>query len=69
MEWIAMALLVVLVPMLILCLSNRWLGAWACRVFGWHFEPKEQGFDGCSFTGTCPRCNKPVLQDSQGNWF
>jgi hypothetical protein len=69
MEWVGIALLVVLVPMLILCLSNRWLGAWACHVFSWHLAPKEQGFDGCSFTGTCPRCNKAVLQDSQGNWF
>ena len=27
------------------------------------------GFDGCSFTSTCSKCGKKVLQDSQGNWF
>lgn len=48
---------------------NRWLPKWFCDKMGWHLEPKKQGFDGCSFTGTCPRCNKKVMQDSQGNWF
>lgn len=42
---------------------------WFCREMGWHKAPKEQGFDGCSKTGICPRCGKAVLQDSQGNWF
>ena len=27
------------------------------------------GFDGASFKGKCPRCDKPVLQDSTGAWF
>jgi hypothetical protein len=27
------------------------------------------GFDGASLMGTCSRCKRPVLQDSQGNWF
>ena len=45
--------------------SNRWF----CNKMGWHLTPKLQGFDGCSFTGICPRCNRNVLQDSQGNWF
>ena len=42
---------------------------WFCRVMGWHKAPNSQGFDGCSFNGTCPRCSERVLQDSQGNWF
>lgn len=42
---------------------------WYCNVMGWHKSPELQGFDGCSFTGVCPRCGKSVLQDSQGNWF
>ena len=42
---------------------------WFCNKMGWHLAPTEQGFDGCSSTGTCPRCNKAVLLDSQGNWF
>lgn len=48
---------------------NRFLPVWFCKHMGWHLEPKEMGFDGCSMNGTCPRCGKQVLQDSQGNWF
>ena len=40
-----------------------------CRYFFWHRAPKEQMFDGASNYGRCPRCNKRVLQDSQGNWY
>ena len=42
---------------------------WFCDKMGWHLTPRAQGFDGCSFTGVCPRCNESVLQDGQGNWF
>jgi hypothetical protein len=42
---------------------------WFCDTFGWHRAPIHQGFDGCSINGTCPRCGKEVMQDSQGNWF
>ena len=42
---------------------------WFCEKMGWHLTPKAQGFDGCSFTGICPRCDRNVMQDSQGNWF
>jgi len=45
--------------------SNRWF----CDKVGWHLTPDGIGFDGCSFTGICPRCGEKVLQDSQGNWF
>lgn len=45
--------------------SNKWF----CDVMGWHESPKNIGSDGCSLTGTCPRCGKSVMQDSQGNWF
>ena len=55
--------------LLILGLFNRWLPAWACYKLGWHLPPHMQGFDGCSFNGVCPRCEKRVLQDSQGGWF
>jgi len=48
---------------------NRWLPKWACSRLEWHLPPTEQGFDGCSLTGRCPRCKKEVLLDSQGNWF
>lgn len=42
---------------------------WICRIMGWHKQPLNGGFDGCSFNGTCPRCGNEVLLDSQGNWF
>lgn len=42
---------------------------WFCNVFGWHNAPARVGFDGVSLNGTCPRCGRHVLQDSQGNWF
>ena len=57
------------VIMLILGMLNKYLPKWFCDKLGWHLAPKEQGFDGCSFTGTCPRCGKKVMQDGQGNWF
>lgn len=40
-----------------------------CEVMGWHKAPKRMHFDGASFSGKCPRCDKNVLRDSQGNWF
>ncbi len=55
--------------LLILTVLNRWLGKWACTALGWHLAPESKGFDGCSLQGKCPRCGKPVLMDSQGNWF
>lgn len=68
-DYIAIALGVVFGVMLILGFCNRWLGKWACTKLGWHLAPLTQGFDGASANGTCPRCGKSVLQDSQGNWF
>lgn len=42
----------------------------ACDWFGWHNGcGSEVKFDGCSFSGTCSKCGKKVLEDSQGNWF
>lgn len=75
-DWHATLHLVISVPLaillvigLILCWSNRWLPRWACDKMGWHLAPKTQGFDGCSANGHCPRCDKKVMRDSQGNWF
>lgn len=58
-----------LVSFIFLALFNQHLSKWFCDKMGWHLAPHAQGFDGCSFTGKCPRCGKGVLQDSQGNWF
>lgn len=42
----------------------------SCNVMGWHNgKGGNSGFDGASFTATCGKCGKAVLQDSQGNWF
>ena len=57
------------ITLLILMTINKFLPRWFCDHFGWHIAPKEQNFDGCSFTGTCPRCGRKILQDGQGNWF
>lgn len=46
-----------------------WWQRFLCNVMGWHKRPILMGFDGCSLNGTCPRCGRRVLQDSQGNWF
>jgi len=61
--------LIILSGFLVLALCNKYLPKWFCDHMGWHLTPMAQGFDGCSFTGVCPRCNKHVLQDGQGNWF
>lgn len=66
----AMIVLFICLAFLMMTLCNRWLPVWFCKHFGyWHLAPVKQSFDGCSKTGTCPRCGKAVLQDSQGNWF
>lgn len=48
---------------------NKKLGKWACTQMGWHLSPLEMFFDGCSYNGVCPRCQKNVTLDSQGNWY
>ena len=40
-----------------------------CDFMGWHRTPERIGFDGVNKRGHCPRCQRPVLLDSQGNWF
>jgi len=65
---IVLAIVVILLT-IVLPSFNKYLPKWFCDKMGWHLRPKMIGFDGCSSTGTCPRCNKHVLQDSQGNWF
>jgi hypothetical protein len=57
------------ITFLVLLFNNSKLPVWACHKLGWHLAPTKQGFDGCSINGKCPRCNKPVMQDSWGGWF
>ena len=47
-----------------------WFPSFYHDILGWHDgKGSSVGFDGCSATGTCSKCGKSVLQDSQGNWF
>lgn len=63
---IGLFVLFLFVLMIIDKFSNK---KWFCEKMGWHKQPIQTGFDGCSQTGVCPRCGKHVLQDGQGNWF
>jgi hypothetical protein len=37
---------------------------------GWHNgKGGSRSFDGASVHATCSICDKPVMQDGQGNWF
>lgn len=41
-----------------------------CEVLGWHtptkiFVPELS----ITFESICERCGRPIMQDSQGNWF
>lgn len=40
-----------------------------CKLLDWHRNVEMKNFDGCSNVGVCKRCNKRVLQDSNGDWF
>lgn len=62
-------LLLICISLISLCILNKHLPIWFCKHVGWHLEPQEQHFDGCSVTGKCPRCGEMTLQDGQGNWF
>lgn len=62
-------LFILLFVLWVCALFNAKLPAWFCHRLGWHLAPLKIGFDGCSLTGSCSRCGKAVLQDSQGNWF
>jgi len=41
-----------------------------CEVLGWHAPTNIYvGWLSTTFESTCKRCGRPILQDSQGNWF
>jgi len=69
MFYILIFILAILVSFMVLAISNKYLPVFFCVHLGWHLAPITQGFDGCSFTGVCPRCGEHILQDGQGNWF
>ena len=35
----------------------------------WHQPTDHVRFDGVSHISTCKHCGKPIVRDSQGNWF
>ena len=43
--------------------------SWTCDLAGTHFPNGESSFDGASNHSVCKKCDKEVMQDSQGNWF
>lgn len=62
-------LLIIFIVAILSIISIFSKSRWFCDKMGWHKSPNTIGFDGCSATGTCPRCGKHVMCDSQGNWF
>jgi hypothetical protein len=67
--FLSIVLLFLLFVFTIAILNNHLNWKWLCKNAGWHQAPEKMVFDGCSWTGTCPRCGKDVMQDSQGNWY
>ena len=47
------------------------IGKFFDRLLGWHKPDEKIGhsFDGVSFHAVCKYCHKPIMLDSQGNWF
>jgi len=66
---LGVSILILIVISILLAIFNKYLPVWFCNKLGWHLRPLNIKQDGFNFTGRCPRCNKHVLQDSQGNWF
>ena len=56
--------------LLIIPFFNKKLPLEACTYVGWHLEPNSVNvLNAFQPIGTCPRCGKSVMLDSQGNWF
>jgi len=67
--YITIFFLFIALALILLAVFNEHLPVIFCHKLGWHLAPRVQDFNGNSATGVCPRCNKKVLRDSQGNWF
>ncbi len=60
----------IMIAYMIASLSCRCLPyAWVCDLAGTHFPNNDRSFDGASDHSVCKKCDKEVMQDSQGNWF
>jgi len=63
-------LLVILSVFVCLIIDKHSNSKWFCNFWGWHHPHNNKiGFDGCSMTSKCKRCNKDILCDSNGDWF
>lgn len=40
-----------------------------CDVLGWHKPSDCIDIHGVIITSKCKYCGKPIIRDSQGNWF
>lgn len=58
---IGTAIFIFIASGIILAMFNNWLPVWFCHKLNWHLQPKK-------IDSKCPRCDKKVSQDSQGNW-
>ena len=61
--------LIFVAGVLLLAFNNKRLPLWFCNKLGWHLPPKVKDFNGVNHYGKCPRCDKLVTKDSEGNWF
>lgn len=61
--------IILCLPLIIMPFNRFIKSSWPCRFFGWHLTPHNINIKGINYIGKCPRCNKEVMQDSQGNWF
>lgn len=66
-----------LIYMLFLLILCYWVypRKWSCTYLGWHDGEgetkhyKKGDVFLVNLSSTCSKCGKPVIQDSQGNWF
>lgn len=66
------AFLLVILVCGILYVRFGWFKAVYHDILGWHEQDETKSvtwFDGASWHCTCKYCRKPIMQDSQGNWF
>jgi len=64
-----LAFIVVVISLALIDRWTSWLPKWFCDHLDWHKTPSVVHFDGCSTNGVCPRCNRRVLEDSNGDYF
>lgn len=64
-------IIAVLIVFILLSIPFRkYLPKWyTCELMYWHGDVDVVGYNGCSVVGKCLKCDKKVMQDSQGNWF